>query len=183
MARIHIFGAAGSGVTTLGKELSTRLAIPSFDTDDYYWQKTIIPFTVKNSVEDRYRMLLNDLSGKDNWIISGSMDSWCEPFLPLFQLVIFLYVPTEIRISRLKDREFKKYGNRILPGGDMESHHKDFLNWALQYDEGQMAGRSLKRHEEWVAALPCPSLRIEGDYSVEIIIKKIKSKLLELGIS
>lgn len=132
-------------------------------------------------MEDRYKMLLNDLSGKVSWIISGSMDSWCEPFLPLFQLAVFLYAPTEIRISRLKDRELKKYGNRILAGGDMELHHKDFLNWALQYDDGQMAGRSLKRHEEWITTLPCPVLRIEGDYPVEIIIKKIRNKLLELG--
>lgn len=40
MARIYIFGAAGSGVTTLGKELSSSLSIPTFDIDDYYWQKT-----------------------------------------------------------------------------------------------------------------------------------------------
>lgn len=183
MARIHIFGAAGSGVTTLGKELSNTLTIPSFDTDNYYWKQTNIPFTVKNSVENRYRLLLQDLSDEENWIISGSMDTWCKPFVPMFQLAIFLYVPTEIRIQRLKHREYEKYGDRIIQGGDMENHHKEFLDWALQYDEGHKAGRSLKRHEEWTKTLPCPVLRIEGEHSIEILIQKTQYTLLKLGLT
>lgn len=182
MARIHIFGAAGSGVTTLGKELAQTLSIPVFDTDNYYWKNTSTPFTVKNSVDERYQLLLKDLSHKESWIISGSMDSWCEPFLPLFQLAIFLYTPIKIRMSRLKQRESEKFGDRILQGGDMEKSHKEFLEWALQYDEGLKDGRSLHRHEEWMKTLSCPLLRIEGNHSVETLIQKTQEKLLELGL-
>ncbi|MFB8372796.1 hypothetical protein ACWIE6_03290 [Paenibacillus taichungensis] len=37
--RIHIFGASGSGASTLGQELSKRLPHVNFDGDDYFWIK------------------------------------------------------------------------------------------------------------------------------------------------
>lgn len=45
--RIHITGASGSGTTTLGKAIAKKYGIKHFDTDDFYWQKTKIPFTKK----------------------------------------------------------------------------------------------------------------------------------------
>jgi len=38
--RIHIFGASGAGVTTLGRATADALAFPHHDTDDYYWLLT-----------------------------------------------------------------------------------------------------------------------------------------------
>jgi NAD(P)-dependent dehydrogenase (short-subunit alcohol dehydrogenase family) len=35
--RIHVTGASGSGVTTLGRALADALALPHHDTDDYFW--------------------------------------------------------------------------------------------------------------------------------------------------
>ena len=37
---IHIFGAAGSGTTTLGSKISSKLGYKHMDTDDYYWIPT-----------------------------------------------------------------------------------------------------------------------------------------------
>ena len=34
--RIHLFGASGSGTTTLGVALAERLAIAHFDSDNFY---------------------------------------------------------------------------------------------------------------------------------------------------
>ncbi|WP_228410094.1 shikimate kinase [Chryseobacterium viscerum] len=34
--KIHIFGASGSGVTTLGKALSEELNLEYFDSDDFF---------------------------------------------------------------------------------------------------------------------------------------------------
>jgi adenylate kinase family enzyme len=39
-SRIHIVGASGAGVTSLGRALADALAIPHHDTDDYFWQPT-----------------------------------------------------------------------------------------------------------------------------------------------
>jgi adenylate kinase family enzyme len=34
--RIHVMGASGSGVTSLGRALADALALPHHDSDDYF---------------------------------------------------------------------------------------------------------------------------------------------------
>lgn len=167
MYRIHILGASGSGVSTLGRELGLSLAINAFDCDTYYWEKTDPPFIKATPISDRQSALLTDLRKQDSWVCSGSMDSWSEPFESLFTHIIFLYVPAEVRISRLRDRERKLWGPRILDGGDMFQEHEKFISWAAQYDEGIRNGRSLPRHKIWLERQRSPILTIEGDLSTE----------------
>lgn len=160
--RIHIFGASGSGTTTLGEYLGREMNLPHFDSDNYYWKKTDPPFVEKNSIPERQRLLLSDLNKSESWVLSGSLDSWSEPFMPLFTLAVFLYVPTETRIERIIRREESRHGSRILSGGDMHKLHVEFIEWARQYDRGSTSGRNLKRHEEWIKTLKCPILRLEN---------------------
>lgn len=177
LSRIHIFGASGSGTTTLAKQLSQEMNIRHFDADDYYWKKTNPPFIEKNSIPERHRLLLADMDGLTSWVLSGAMDSWSDPFLPLFNLVVFLHVSTEVRIERLRRREQERYGDRIRPGGDMHQAHLEFIEWAAQYDQGYMSGRSKKRHEEWMARLPCPVLRIENEITTEASVQLIMERM------
>ncbi len=51
--RIHVTGASGAGVTTLGRALAQHFAVPHADTDDYFWLPTEPPFTERRPVEDR----------------------------------------------------------------------------------------------------------------------------------
>jgi hypothetical protein len=64
------------------------------------------------------------------WILSGSLCSWGDIFIPRFDLVIFLFVPKESRIARLKEREQRRFGKEILaPGGAMHEARMAFMNW------------------------------------------------------
>ncbi len=54
----------------------------------------------------------------------------------------------------------------ILPGGSKYEQSKAFLEWASLYDSVVMEVRSKALHEDWIAALSCPILKIEGDHSV-----------------
>ncbi|MCM2280803.1 MAG: hypothetical protein NDI61_03040 [Bdellovibrionaceae bacterium] len=74
--RIHIFGASGSGTSTLGRFLSEKLQVHHFDSDDYYWKKTNPPFTDSYPIPERQRLMLQDMEGVDSWVLSGSLDSW-----------------------------------------------------------------------------------------------------------
>ena len=49
-AHIHITGASGAGVTTLGAALAERLGGAQFDVDDFFWMPTVPPFTDKRPV-------------------------------------------------------------------------------------------------------------------------------------
>jgi hypothetical protein len=57
-------------------------------------------------------------------------------------LVIFLSIPQNIRLERLQQREFKRYGNEILAGGSKHEQYKTFIEWAYLYDKAGMEVRS-----------------------------------------
>lgn len=173
MYRIHILGASGSGVSTLGELVGHRLGIPVFDCDSYYWEKTDPPFLKATPIPERQKALLADLSPNESWVCTGSMDSWSAPFEGLFTHIVFLYVSSEVRVSRLRQREKKLWGDRILEGGDMNVEHEKFMSWAGQYDEGLQNGRSLPRHQAWLAKQRAPVLRIEGEYNIEESLTRV----------
>lgn len=175
--KIHIFGASGSGTTALGKVLSKDMSLPHFDSDDYYWKKTDPPYTQKNSIEERHKLLLGDMEWLKGWVLSGSMDSWSDPYRPLFDAAIFVRSDSDLRVNRLKEREYREFGDRIKEGGDMFDIHEYFVKWAYQYDEGLLEGRSLKRHEEWMTTLNCPILKITNDGCFEDMVKEVKDWL------
>ena len=184
MKRVHIMGASGSGTTTLGQSLAEALRILHFDSDSYYWRPTNPPFTEKTDVAERQQRLLIDLKPYSEWVLTGSMISWSEPFEPMFDLVVFLYLPPEIRAERLRQREFLRYGARISPGGDMHKSHLEFMEWALQYDEGKLGGRSKALHEKWMARQQCPVLRLEGPLTLaESLDQVLQASPLSSGLS
>jgi adenylate kinase family enzyme len=160
-ARIQITGASGSGVTTLGRALAERLRVPQLDVDDVYWLPTDPPFVEKRPVAARLELLGERLKG-GNWILSGSLVGWGDPLVPLFDLVVFIYAPVEVRLARLKSREAARYGAAIEPGGAMHKTSQAFLAWAARYDEPHFEGRSLAVHNRWLERLPMPVLRLDG---------------------
>jgi adenylate kinase family enzyme len=176
--RIHILGASGSGTTTLGRALSERLQCPHFDTDSYYWLPTDPPFTAKRDTRLRQQLLMDDLTAHDSWILSGSLCGWGDVAMPLFELVVFLWLPTGMRLERLRQREHERYGERIMPGGDRYEKSQEFLDWAASYDTGDVNMRSKRLHEQWLSTLPCPILLIEGEYSIE---EQVAVLMAEIG--
>ena len=64
--RIHIFGASGSGTTTLAKALTKELCSTHLDTDDYFWE---IKYTNIRELGDRIGLLKRDLENDKNSIL------------------------------------------------------------------------------------------------------------------
>src|ERR1039458_10292119 len=118
-ARIHIVGASGSGTTTLGAALAREIGGAHLDTDAFFWLPTDPPFTTKRTVEERLPLLEAELDRHALWVLTGSLMSWGDVLIPRFELVVFLYVPPEVRIERILHRERERYGNDIDPGGRM----------------------------------------------------------------
>ena len=179
--RIHIFGASGSGTTTLAKSVAKTTGFTHFDTDDFFWIRSNPPFrTIREKIE-RQKLLRQALAKTDSWIISGCLCGWGDFAIPLFDLVVFLWVPPDNRIQRLETREISRFGSEIKnPEDSRYKTHKNFLEWAAAYDTGGENMRSKARHEKWIANLKMPFIRIEGTQSVEentrVILKKISGK-------
>jgi len=164
--KIHIFGASGSGTTTLGKALHTTLGYRHLDADDYYWEKTDPPFQIKVPLEKRNQRIREDFFAQENCIISGSMVSWDPAWASAFDLYVFLYLPPDIRMQRLKEREKERYGAALKTNEKFKADSKAFLEWASQYDDGTFKGRSLAIHLDWIKVLEGDVLKIEGDRTV-----------------
>lgn len=171
--KIHIFGASGSGVSTLGRALALELQIPFFDADDYYWKQTDPPFIEANQIDERKSLLKDALADNKSWVVSGTLVSWGDSIQEKFDFAIYLSVPTEERLLRVKKREAERFGSRIEVGGDMHEAHLKFLDWAAQYDEGFMGGRSKPKHEAWIRTLKCPVFRIDGIVSTQESMRMI----------
>jgi hypothetical protein len=111
-------------------------------------------------------------------VLSGSLCGWGDVFVPQFDLVVFLWVPRDVRIARLRARERARYGAAVEPGGAMHARSEAFIAWAAGYDEGlDVPERCRRLHEEWLAALPCPVLRLEDTASVEERLARIEYHL------
>lgn len=175
---IHITGASGSGTTALGRALADALAIPHHDTDDYFWWPTTPSFRQKREPADRLRLMEEMFLPRAEWVLSGSLSGWGDPLMPLFDLVVFLIVPAQSRVQRLRERETRRFGaDAVARGGWRHQQTEEFIAWASDYDEGRRASRNLAAHEEWLARLPCPVLRLDGARPVQALVAEILNVL------
>jgi adenylate kinase family enzyme len=159
---ILIFGCAGVGKTTLGRELARMLQFHSIDLDEIYWRwDTEIPYTIFRSEEEIVNDLTSEIARNPNFVMSGMMGSFRGPFLPLFDLAVLLSVPYEIRMERLRARELARFGDRVLVGGDMYESSNQFLEM-VKGDTDDPPGVSVKRVEQRAAEVTCPVLRVDG---------------------
>jgi len=176
--RIHILGASGSGVTSLGRALADALAIPHHDTDDYFWQPTTPPYRDKREVAERLRLMREMFLPRTDWILSGSLESWGDAIIPALDLVVFLTTPRETRLRRLRAREATHFGaDAVAPGGWRHKECEEFIEWASHYEAGDREGRSLSRHQAWLAKLPCPNLRLDGSRPLPELVAEVCTAL------
>ena len=174
---IHIYGASGSGTSTLGRKISEELGYKFMDTDDYFWVPTNPQYTTKRSREERLALMKKDIAENENVVISGSLVDWGDELIPMFTLVVRLVTDTETRIERLKNREKQRFGNRIMPGGDMYTHHMEFIQWAQEYDTGSVDMRSKAKHDEWEKLLLCKQIVLDGGADLEENFKAVQAEI------
>lgn len=180
--RIHITGASGAGVTTLGRALADALAIPHADTDDYFWQPTDPPFRRRREKADRLRLMQEMFLGRAGWVLSGSLDGWGDVLTAQFDLVVFVHTAQATRLQRLRAREAKRFGaDAVAPGGWRHRESEQFIEWASQYDEGGLDIRSMQKHQVWLAALPCRVLRLDGARPLSGLVDEVIAAITPAG--
>ncbi|MDN5216075.1 AAA family ATPase [Fulvivirgaceae bacterium BMA12] len=163
--KIIIFGASGAGTTTLGRSLAETLKWIHLDADDFYWEKTKIPFQIKVPQKVRNQNLRKDFELVENVIVSGSLVTWDSYWNGAFDLGVFLSLPHHVRMERLINREVERYGARLKSDIEIKKKHQAFLKWAEQYDDESFEGRSIAQHKEWIKLLKCKTIEIMGDLS------------------
>ncbi|MFB6454980.1 hypothetical protein ACE38W_06885 [Chitinophaga sp. Hz27] len=174
--KIHILGASGVGVTTLGNALAHYLDIPYFDSDNYFWLPTVPPFSQRRDAAERNEMLRRELDRQDSWVFGGSAVNWGADVFPVFDLVVFLWIPAELRMKRLHERELQRYGTALETDPVLRKSHAAFMQWAADYDEQTgIANRTFDVHKNWLSEQTSPVLEVFGDISVEERMERVLS--------
>lgn len=176
--RVAVLGASGTGKTTLAEALATHLAIPHFDSDAYYHRPTDPPYREPRPPEERRALLERDLAPHPSWTLSGGALAWTPRPALEPTLLVFLDLPIELRLERLLARERARFGDRLLPGGDMADDHHEFMAWTRGYDDGSAEGTNTRPlHESILRDATCRVLRLVGPMSRETLIERALSAL------
>jgi adenylate kinase family enzyme len=175
---ILVFGAAGSGSTTVARAIACQYGFHHIEVDEALFEPSDPPFLVRRSDVETNAIVAKQLANHKSCVISGSIIGWGESFKSQIDLVVFLHLPVEIRIDRIRRREQKRFGTRVAAGGDMYLQHLAFLDWVRAYETGEANVRSLKQHRAWLSDISKPIVTITEPLSVDDILKQIKGYLM-----
>lgn len=140
--RIYIFGAMGSGKTTLAKKISKKLHLISYDLDDIYWK---IKYDIHRS-DKECKKLLKEITKKKEWIIEGCFSRWIEPAMRRSQLIVYLDPPFLTLLYRM----FKRFLIRKLRRSEQHKDKwKDHIIMTVQNYQFTSQRHMLKNQEGW----------------------------------
>lgn len=153
---IVVCGLNGAGKSTLGKAVAKRLGFAFIDSEELHFVQrgghTI--YTFSRSDEEVEKRLLQEMEKHKNFILASVKGDYGEAALPFFQYVVLLHAPKDIRLQRVRNRSFQKFGKRMLPGGDLHEQESSFLKF--------VASRAEDTVEKWAYSLACPVIRVDG---------------------
>ena len=151
-------GASGSGTTTLARAVADAWSVPHADADDYFWMPTNPPYVEKRPEAERVALMAQVFLPREAWVLSGSMLGWGDSVVARCDAVVFLTLDPVERLQRIEARERVRRDSAPVD----EEAWGAFLSWARGYDEPSFQGRSRTRHEDWLATLTCPILRLDS---------------------
>jgi adenylate kinase family enzyme len=158
---IIICGLNGVGKSTLGKALAEKLDFYFIDNEDLFFPKDNPDYlfaSPRTRIEVE-KLLFDEVKAHENFVLSAVKGNYGEDIIPLYQYAVLVEVPKKIRIQRVKDRSFQKFGERMLSGGDLFEKERKFFDIVEARPENYA--------EEWVQSLDCPVIRVDGTRTVE----------------
>lgn len=153
---VIICGMNGSGKSTLGRALAESLGWRFIDNEDLYFPKTdpTHPFAVERAQEEVERLLLAEVRRDERFVFAAVRGNYGEAVLPYYKAAVLVEVPREVRLQRVWERSHRKFGEHMLPGGDLYESEKRF------YD--LVAARPEDYAIRWLDAVSIPVLRVDG---------------------
>ncbi len=169
---ILVCGLNGSGKSTLGKALAKKLNFHFIDNEDLYFPKTDTNYiyAFPRTREEAEKLLWSEIRVYENFVFTSVKGDYGENIYPFFQYAVLIDVPRALRLQRVRNRSFQKFGERMEIGGDLYEQEEKFFNFVKSLPENTV--------EEWVQSLTCPILRIDGTKPVEENIDYIIDKLM-----
>ncbi len=182
---IAVYGLNGGGKSTLTHALAKQTGYFEMDVEDYYFpqqresrkwalennsvidndQLEELPFSNPRTKSEVQTAIMENIKTHPRFIISGVKMNWCDEILSRIDIAFWIQTPLEERIKRIQTREERRFGARVLDGGDMHVQQMEFLEIVKNRDS--------KEVEECAMKLGCPVIVIDGTLSVMHNLEKI----------
>lgn len=171
MAGILICGLNGAGKSTIGRALASAIHYRFIDNEDLYFPKTDPSYTyaAPRSREEVERLLLREIAAHPDFVFASVKGDYSAQVLAHIHAAVLVDVPMAIRMQRVKNRSFEKFGARMLPGGDLYEQEERFFALVQSRAEDSV--------ETWARTLTCPIIRVDGTRSVEESVRAVLEQL------
>ena len=186
---IAIFGLNGGGKSTLTHALAKQIGYFEMDVEDYYFPEQResrkwalennsvidtelldeLPFSNPRTKNEVQTAIMENIKTHPRFIISGVTMNWSDEILSRIEIAFWVQTPLEERLKRIQAREEKRFGARVLDGGDMFAQQIEFRKVVANRDSNAVEECSMK--------LDCPVIVIDGTLSVIHNLEKIIDNL------
>lgn len=171
---ILICGMNGSGKSTLGKALAERINFRFIDNENLYFQRSASnePYGNGRTKEEVIALLMEEVREYPDFVFVAVKGDYGHDILPLYNYIVMVEVPRDIRLERVRNRSFMKFGERMLPGGDLYEKEEQWFKLVESRPENYA--------EEWLKSMDCPVIRVDGTKPVEENIDYILGQIKEV---
>lgn len=171
--KVIICGGNGAGKSTIGRKLAQELGWKFMDIEDYYFpsNKGNYNYEKAHTREEVAELLLEDMKKYDDFILASVKGDYGAEVASMLTGAVLISVPKEIRMKRVRDRSYQKFGNRMLQGGDLFEKENRFFDMVEK--------RSEKDVTQWLEAACIPVIQVDGTQSTENSVQAIICLLAE----
>ena len=161
MMGILICGLNGTGKSTVGRMLADRIGYEFIDNEDLFFPKADPSYTFSGprGEEEVIRLLEERISANNRFIFAAVRGNYGDKLISLLDHIVLIEVPKQVRSRRVRDRSYQKFGDRILPGGDLYDKESKWFSLTDSRPDDYVT--------VWLETVDCPVIRIDGTLPVK----------------
>jgi adenylate kinase family enzyme len=167
---IIVCGLNGAGKSTLGKALAKRLRFYFFDNEDLFFPESSsdYPYSSPRTEEEAGRLFAEKTKAYENFVFAAVRGERGDEARH-FHYAVLIELPKELRLARVRQRSFEKFGSRMMPGGDLYEKEREFFDMVSKRPEDTT--------EKWVRTLKVPVIRVDGTKTIEDNVAFLAEKI------
>ena len=169
---ILVCGLNGAGKSTLAKALAERLKLRFIDMEELYFSaqdNPDYPYQKSRPYEEVVSLLAEILSNENDVVFASVTGRFGDAFVSRLKCVVSVEVPREIRLKRVYDRSYMRFGDKGCEGGAYYEQIQSFHEFCAARDENLV--------NDWLSTISCPILRVDGTLPISDNVNRIAEKL------